>query len=55
MRLQTTTTVEKEAGDKRMDFFQDIIKNVLQSIHTLVFLPPESHVLRKLYPISWIF
>ena len=27
----------------------------LQSIHTLVFIPPESHVLHKLYPISWVF
>jgi hypothetical protein len=26
-----------------------------QSVHTLVFIPPESHVLRKLYPISWVF
>jgi hypothetical protein len=26
-----------------------------QSVHTLVFVPPDSHVLGKLYPISWVF
>jgi hypothetical protein len=25
-----------------------------QSVQTLVFVPPESHVLRKLYPITWV-